>query len=331
VARNARDGVSQYTALNYSEHELLSLLYYDPTVRPEAPGEASHFVELDLDWISSRSGYELDDYVVGMRSGGPSNHEHGDRNSIQLKAFGEILLADHPSITYWAADPDWAWRGSLGHNSVLIDGTGHQYHKGEEGTNESKSHATIVRAGERSGYHFWASDATQAYQLIHPDVGSVTRSIVSFPEAPAIVVIDKVIKESEASLVSNRWHVENRDGLGSVTVGNGSFTIHRPDARLYAKVSGDSDQEIELGQYDSANKEHPFVYVQVSDQDSLTTSLKMMVGVPLRSGEPDPVVDVEQNGSGWTIKIQKRGSVIAMKVLDKGPLPEFEVIRNDWR
>ena len=34
------------------------------------------------------------------------------------------------------------------------------------------------------GYDFWASDATQAYQLLTPDVESVTRSIVSFPEMP---------------------------------------------------------------------------------------------------------------------------------------------------
>ena len=89
--------------------------------------------------------------------------------------------------------------------------------------NESKSHATIVRAGQRPGYHFWASDATQGYQVLNPDVKSVTRSVITFPDAPVIAILDKVIKESEGSEILTRWQVENSDTLGSVEAGEGSF------------------------------------------------------------------------------------------------------------
>ncbi|HLE56937.1 MAG TPA: heparinase II/III family protein, partial [Rhodothermia bacterium] len=263
VARNARDGLAQHVGLNYSAHDLFSLLYYDPAVSPLPPPKDSHLVQLDLDWIVSRSGYDLDDFVVGMRSGPPMNHEHGDRNSIQLKAYGEILLADHRTLTYWSGDPEWTMRTSLGHNMVLIDGVGVQYHNGEEGTNESKSHARIVRAGERPGYHFWTSDATQGYQLLNPNVRSVTRSIIAFPDAPAIVVLDKVVTDTAASRISTRWHVEDSDGQGALTVDDGSFTIARPHARLYAAVSGDSNQDVTSGRFDSENKKYPFIFAEV--------------------------------------------------------------------
>lgn len=332
VARHGRDGLSQYVGLNYADHDLFSLLYYDPTVRPEKPSESSHFVETDLDWIISRSGFELDDFVVGMRSGPPSNHEHGDRNSIQLKTYGEILLADHRHLTYWASDPEWIMRTSFGHNTVSIDGVGSQYHHGEEGTNESKSQAKIVRAGRRLGYHFWASDATQAYQLLTPDASSVTRTVVSFPAAPAIIVMDKVTKKTSPSRISARWQVENEeDGMGTVSVGDGSFTIHRPNARLYAAVAGDANQEVMPDAFESANKEYPFKFVDVADSDSLMDAFKLMVGVVLRPEEADPVVAFENTGDAWTIRLDKNGSEIVVRVLNRGTLPEFSIERNDFR
>jgi hypothetical protein len=327
VARNARDGRAQFIGLDYSDHDLFSLLYYDPSVRPERPGSDGHFVELDLDWIVSRSGYELDDFVVGMRSGAPMNHEHGDRNSIQLKAYGEILLADHRRLSYFSQDPEWAWRGSLGHNMILVDGQGVQYHNGEEGT----SHARILRAGQRDGHHFWASDATQGYRLLNPDIESVTRTVVSFPGAPAVVVLDKVIKGSEPSRVSSRWHVENSDGQGSISAGASSLTIERPHARLFTALNGDAAQQVETGRFDSERKDHPFLYGEVTDAEDLMASFKLAIGVPLRPGEPDPVVDFDRDGSSWMIVVHKNGSQIGLRVDDAGTLPEFEVIRNDFR
>ncbi len=80
---------------NYNAgHTLFSLIWYDPTVIPEAPAENRVLNRLDLDWIIARTGYSMDDLVVAMRSGGPTNHEHADRNSVILKYAGEVLLAD---------------------------------------------------------------------------------------------------------------------------------------------------------------------------------------------------------------------------------------------
>lgn len=164
--------------------------------------------------------------------------------------------------------------------------------------------------------------------------------------------MDKVIKESEPSRISARWHVENSDGLGSLTIrggerrgermvgegvdgrrddGDGSFTVERLHGRLLVAVAGGSDQELVAGSFDSPNKEHPFIFVDVADADSLLEAFKVMVGVPLRPEEPDPVVDFARDGSKWTIQVQKSGLLILVRAFDEGALPEFDVHRNDFR
>jgi hypothetical protein len=331
VARNARDGLSQYLGLNYAEHYWTSLLYYDPSVRPLPPVEERELVELDLDWIIARTGYAIDDLVLAMRSGEPMNHEHADRNSLLLKAYGEILLSDPGRVTYDNTSPEWVLRTAKGHNMVLIDGEGIQYHKGEEGTNESKSSAKIVRAGERSGYMFWASDASPGYQILNPDVSSVTRSVVLFPEAPCLVVLDKVMKGSEPSKVTARWQIENRDHKGGFASGiDGEFTITRPHARLHVAYAGNRDFAAVEGGFDFPDKEKDFKYVDVSAEgDGLGTFL-VTVATPLRNGETDPLVTLEPTGDVWTMTFTKAGSKIVMEIHDRGTLPEFEVIRNDF-
>ena len=328
VARYGRDGLAQYVGERLSDHDVLSPLYYDPSVAAEPPVDGPRLDELDLDWIISRSGYSTDDFVLGMRSGAPMNHEHGDRNSVQLKTYGEILLADHRRITYYSEDPEWEWRGSLGHNSILIDGRGHQYHDGREGTNESKSHATIVRAAERPDYHFWASDASQAYQLVNPDVGSVTRTVISFPETPAFVIADKVVMQDGTARVSSRWHLENGDGLASDTVADGHFVIQRPNARLLMKVAGDQPQSIERGRFDSENKDHPFRFVEVFDESGSSESFRITVGIPLRPAESEPAISIERDGNTHSVRLQKDATLIHVRIIDEGPLPEFEVVMD---
>lgn len=328
VARHSRDGLSQYIGEQFSDHDLLSVLFYDDSVVPEAPGTDADLVKLDLDWIVSRSGYLPDDYVVGMRSGGPMNHEHGDRNSIQLKAYSEILLADHQRLGYWHDDPEWEMRGARGHNTVLIDGVGHQYHNGREGTNESRSHAKIVRTGKRAGYHFWASDATQGYKLLNPDVKSVTRTILSFPDSPAIIILDKLMMHEGVAEFSARWHIENSDGKGDLDLGDQSFSIIRPGARLYTTVSGSTSHTISSDSFKSDTKEFPFRFVEVTATEKQKEALNVTVAVPLKNGEADPEVSIVQNASEWTIRISKNGQVIRAKVIDSGTLPEFEVSLN---
>jgi hypothetical protein len=331
IARHARDGLSQYLGLNFAEHYWTSLLYFDPGIRPVSPPDGPTLVELDLDWIIARTGYEVDDLVAAMRSGGPMNHEHADRNSLLLKAYGEILLSDPGRVTYDNTSREWVLRTSKGHNMILIDGQGIQYHQGEEGVNESRSSARIVRSGERPGYVFWASDATHGYRLVNSDVASVTRSVILFTEAPCLVVVDKVVMaKGRPASITARWQIENRDNRGGLDLeAREAFTINRPEARLHVHYDGSLEYSAGEGRFEFENSEQVYPYVDV-DGGRTEEALLITVATPLRNREKDPTVSLVGSGSTWNLNITKQGSGILMKVYDQGTLPEFEVIRNDF-
>lgn len=332
VAGKSRDGLSQYSALHYApNHDIFSLLYYDPSVTPIPPSPNSYFYQADLDWIVIRTGYDLDDLVVAMRSGGPFNHEHADRNSIILKYQGEMLLVDQYRPTYDNWKPDWFLRTSPAHNTVLIDGRGHQYHNGEEGTNESKASANIVRSGQRAGYSFWASDATPAYALVNPDVKSVTRTSLVFPDIPCLIVMDKLKKEQEASVFSARWFVENRDKNGSCNVNGNTFTLDRPHAKLVGVCAGSPEIDLEATSLALPDSLGVFPYLDVVTTEKAKEAFIITAGVPLKTDENPPDLSVKLEQDVWIINVFKDDKKLKLKIFDRNELPEFEIIDYSYK
>lgn len=322
VARKTGDGLAQHMGLEHARvHNPFSVIWYQPDLAAEKPGPEHHLKHWDLDWTVYRTGYGLDDFVVAMRSGGPANHEHGDRNSILLKAFGEVLLADHKHPTYDHNNPGWALRSSPAHNTVLIDNQGHQYHDGEEGTNASQAEARIIRSGRREGYIFWTSDATQAYRLVLPDVARVLRSVFVFTDAPAIVVIDTMAKKSAPSLFSAHWHVENGDRLGSVEVSGDGFAMKRPGAVFYARCAGLGRLAVSTEKIPLPDEAGRFPYVRVGSAAPATAQTIMTVGLACRSGQEPPVITVTPQG---TIRIQHSSGILRARVNDIDGVPFLE-------
>jgi hypothetical protein len=301
------------------------MIWYDPSVEPQQPSKREFFKHLDLDWIVARTGYGMDDLVVAMRSGGPANHEHADRNSVLLKAYGEVLLADVKHPPYDHKHPAWMLRTSPAHNTVLIDGRGHQYHDGLEGTNASLASAKIVRKGEREGYVFWASDATPAYRLVNEDVKSVTRTVIVFRGFPCVVVLDKLIKEEMPSLFEARWHIENKDEKGTAEVRKGAFSILRPHAKFFAICKASSDVKMESSKLPIPEEEGTYPYVNVALTEKHRECFLVMVGCPLRAEDSEPQIELVQDGQIWFVSISKGERKLEAKLLDNGALPEFEV------
>ena len=326
VARKSRDGLSQYSAMNYaSKHDIFSLVYYDPTVKPVPPTQKDYFKKLDLEWIVTRTGYQMDDLVVAMRSGPPSNHEHADRNSILLKDYGEILLADHKHPTYDRNNPGWLLRTSIAHNTVVIDGKGHQYHNGEEGTNESKALAKIVRQGQRDGYVFWASDATPAYQLVKEDVKTVTRTTIVFPDIRSIIVLDKFENKQAVSSFSARWHVENSDSNGTCEANQNGFSITRPHAKYFAACAGSPEVKIVSETLPLPDNMGVFPFIEVATAEKSTEGFLVMAGSSIKRNESAPQIQIKGEGNTWSIEIKKGAAKLKMIVYDLDRLPEFEI------
>ncbi|NNE35218.1 MAG: hypothetical protein HKN13_08285, partial [Rhodothermales bacterium] len=217
IAANFHDPLAQWFALNLGgEHDEWALIWYDPTVVPQAGSQKPQVWKSDLDWVVARTGFGSDDLTVAMRSGGPGNHEHADRNSIIVKAWGEQLVVDPYRPPYSFTDPRWMMRTTAGHSAVLVDGEGHQYHDGREGTNASDAIAQIVRYVDRKGYCYWTSDATPAYSLGNRDIEQITRTVLVIYDFPAVIIFDKLIKRAEPSRIQARYFGYNHDGSGLI-------------------------------------------------------------------------------------------------------------------
>jgi hypothetical protein len=297
VARKTGDGLAQYMGLEHPrEHNAFSVIWHRPELAAQKPGAVHHFQHWDLDWMIYRTGYGLDDLVVAMRSGGPANHEHADRNAILLKAYGEVLLADSKHPTYDHNNPGWVLRSSPAHNTVLIDNQGHQYHDGREGTNASSAEARIIRSGQRDGFVFWTSDATPAYQLVLPDVERVWRTVFVFSDAPILVVIDRMVKKSRPSLFSAHWHVENSDGLGSVQVTKDGFVMKRPAADFHGRCVSLEGLSITAEKMPLPPEVGVRPYVRVGTSGPSLAHTVMMAGLACRSSQAPPVIELAAEG-----------------------------------
>jgi hypothetical protein len=326
ISRHTRDGLARW----FGEHlalsrDIWSVLYFDTTVQASPPVHGSHVWHSNLDWIVGRTGYGVDDLVVAMRSGPPFNHEHADRNGLIVKDFGERLIVDPMRPPYSFRDPAWKMRLTAGHSAVLIDGMGHQYVDGHDGTNASQAAATIIRNGERDGCFFWTSDATPAYQLVQPDVAAITRTVITLTGIPAVVLVDKVIKLKTPSVIQARFYTFNADAKGSIEAAGSGFTITRPAARLfgYAATAGGVLCQTAFPDI-PVEKSRLYPYVEVSTTQPQKEICLITVLLPTAGGAAGNVT-VQRDSTTYAIAIPAKGKTVNVRIWDTGNVPEFEV------
>ena len=145
TARVHNDPLAQYVASSIGEIQShLSIVWFDPSSKQVKPAKDLHDVRMSNDWVVSRTGWDVNDSVVAFRSGRASNHEHADRNSVIFKAYGERIFHDPYKAAYSYTDPHWVLRLTSSHSALLINGVGHQYHDGREGTNASWADALVA-------------------------------------------------------------------------------------------------------------------------------------------------------------------------------------------
>jgi hypothetical protein len=327
IARETRDGLARWFGENLAlTRDIWSVLYYDPSVPLTPPVQRSHIWSSDIGWIVGRTGYQPADLVVAMRSGDAYNHEHADRNSIIFKCFGEQLVVDPMRPPYSFRDPAWKMRLSAGHSGVLIDGKGHQYVDGHEGTNASQASAKLIRRGERDGYFFWTSDATSAYALVIPDVHSVTRTVVALADPSALVVVDKIIKSSEPSTVQARFYAYNTDGKGVIAATQEAFTVTRPYARLVgssASVAGVTYTSSIPDIPDAQARLHPYAEVGTVKPEKEICLVTVLLPTP--SGNVTGTASVTREALVYTAHITVGNRSTKVKIMDTGAVPEFQV------
>lgn len=280
----------------------LDVLWVDPNRPVNHPPASYRNLRLDSDWISCRTGWAADDAVLAFRSGGPGNHEHADRNHLIYKIYGERLLTDPQKSAYDYRQPKWLLRLPEAHNCVLIDGVGHQYHDGREGTNPSDAEAQITRyePDESSGGErvWWTSDATYAYAMVNAAVQRVRRTVLF--QKPDVVVVFDEINASAAVSPSARFHPENRDGNAQLTSDGGTFRFVRPHAVLTGHTYSRSELSIELGQLDLPADGGVYPFAEVSLPKAQSHQL-VTVFCATPTGAAELKVAVTSDVDGWTL------------------------------
>jgi hypothetical protein len=320
VAREAADPLSQYVAENTGvlKHYHAAFWYQPGLLHPAAPDASLHDIRLNNDWVVSRTGWQAEDTVVAFRSGGPANHEHADRNSILFKAHGERLFTDPFKAAYVPTHPRWVLRLTEGHTAVLINGQGHQYHDGSEGTNASWASARILayRTGPR-----WlqvTSDATEAYQLVNPAVQLVDRTLL-FLKPDVLLILDRV-KLAAAQPVQLRFQVFSDDARGEVTAAGNTFHIRRPFAQAHATVHGSAPLVCSTGRLPIPETEGLFPYAEAVSP-AATAHAVLTVAAASPAGENPSPLAVTRAGAGWHVTGTHRGLKIAVTLDPSGPLP----------
>jgi hypothetical protein len=330
IAREFHNGLAQYAVENYSEkRSIFSLMWYDKKIKAEKPGPKMMDLKFDNGWVISRTGYSENDTVIGFRSGGPANHEHGDRNSIIVNAFGERLIHDQLGSAYFNAEKHWLLRLPEAHNGILIDGRGHQYLDGKEGTNSSLAVSKIVNYSVEKGNMICSSDATEAYKLINPDVKKVMRTVI-FIKPDLMVLVDEVTKEKFASEICARFMAYNVDGKAIVTPDskNQSFVISRPNARLYAKVFTTSGIMVDTGKLNVPEEKGIFPYAQVVTDNKPNHLLFTIFAFIPQENKEIPRIEYLSDKESVMLKIQMGKSLSLLKIKQSTNYPLINLLKS---
>jgi len=326
IAKKYNDGLSQYAAIHHKQnHKILSVIWYDPKIKEKKPQKKWYYRHFDIGWVIASAGFEPENFVVALRSGPPANHENADRNSLILKCYSENLLVDHWHPPYSHLHKAWALRTSPAHNCVLIDGKGHQYHDGMEGTNASLAEAKVVKEQITDDYAIVSSDATQAYQLVNDNVKNVTRTFLTIPELKFVLIFDSFIAQKNAADFTARWFVDNEDKKGEISINKNQFKFFRPAAELVGICDGSDGISLSKNNF-PVPEEHgiyPHLDIIAAKKNKKIDLICAMVAI--QKNEDEPILNLKQLGKTWKFDTKLSGKKLSIEINAENLIPEFNV------
>lgn len=319
IGREFRDSTAQHLltrpGLATTEPTLCwAAIWFDPTVPTDFAADINHDYTLAPGLVVSRSGWTDQDAVLCLRSGEPCNHEHADRNSLLFSAYGERLLNDPVKASYDPKHPRWLLRQTEAHTSVLINGRGHTYHHGEEGTNKSLAHAHVVAHQVGLNWMTTTSDATEAYRLADQPVTRVTRTVVYLK--PDLLVIFDAIDLDESLPVEVRFQAHNDDEKGGVSVADDGFSIQRPQAGLRASCGGAQPITVSSGKLGLPVDMGVYPFAAVKSESARSHRILTVCSAHSK-GEPPVSLDWQTHDGVWMITGQRGGEDISVRIEEK--------------
>lgn len=325
VAQRYHDPVAQFIATHAGEPKYLyGLIWYNSEAPSQPPPPALLDSRNSLDLVVSRTAWDERACVVALRSGGPANHEHADRNSVIFAAYGERLLHDPFKAAYPYTEPHWVLRLTKAHTAVLINGQGHQYHDGHEGTNASWAAAKVTAYQTGPGWMRVTSDATEAYELVNPDVARVDRTLI-YLKPDVLLLLDRVRLKTQPLPMQARFQIYGDDLKAKAQVANQTFRIERPAATLAAQAHASTGQlSVRLGKFPLTPDHGNHEYVEVESAAS-TDHMLLTVATARPAGSHHGALTVSRQGTTWTVVGQHDRQQIHVTVRDSDPIPDVQI------
>ncbi len=324
IGRTKGDPVASFIARDIGEARYLyGLIWYDAGAPVAPPEPALLDQRMSNDLVISRTGWTARDSVLAFRSGGPGNHEHADRNSVIFKAYGERLLHDPTRAAYIASQPRWILRLTGAHTAVLINGQGHQYHDGSEGTNASWSFARVIDNRTGPGWMTVTSDATDAYQLVNRSVARVVRTLV-FLKPDIVVLLDRVTLSDAKASVQVRFQANNEDLAATLSLPGDNFLIARPRATLLGRVARRPGLVVRLGKLPLAEKDGSQPFAEVESAEATDHEI-LTVCSARPAGEAHGDLRLSRDGAVWRVQGAHNGAAVNITLNPAGPVPAVTI------
>ena len=313
IARTKQDPVAQYIARNIGEaKQLFGFIWYDPKAKVRAPEKALLDCRLSNDIVISRTGWKTEDSVLALRSGGPGNHEHADRNSVIFKAYGERLFHDPFRAAYVAKQPRWLLRLTEAHTAVLINGKGHQYHDGSEGTNASWAFARVTDFRTGPGWMTVTSEAAEAYQFVNDKVTRVQRTLV-FLKPDIVIFLDRVALKDATATVQVRFQVYNEDLRAQLAVAGDEFTITRPHASLVGRAASRSGAVLRAGKLALEEETGMYPFAEITSPEGAEHEL-LTACTARPEGKAHGKLKIVQKAGGWQVTGTHDGRKVNVRI-----------------
>ena len=317
------DKLCNYVAKHVGSIRLLQgVIWYRPEAEEQAPGPELLDVHMSNDWVISRTGWAANDSVVAFRSGGPGNHEHADRNSVIFKAHSDRLFHDPFHAGYSYTTPQWALRLTESHTAVLINGKGHQYHNGSEGTNASWAAAKVTDYQTGPNWMCVTSDATEAYALVLPDVTLVTRTVI-FLKPDVLLLLDRVQLKAAAP-VQLRFQVFNEDRKGVATASGQAFSIDRPLASLKATLAASGAVAATAGRLNPPENVGVFPFAEAVSA-SATRHEVITACTASPAGGAHGALTITREGDAWRVTGTHAGLKVNVTIKTAGDNPAITI------
>jgi len=326
IGRQFRDTTSNYlislpgTVRQDNPTSFWAAIWFDETVpaRRAADTPLDRFIVPGI--VISRSGWEISDSVLSLRTGEPENHEHADRNSLIFFSNGERLITDPLKASYNPPESKWQLRLLPAHSAVLIDGQGHIYHHGEEGTNASTACAVLQDYRTGRDWMIAVSDAADAYQRADLPAQQVQRTVIYLK--PEVVIILDRVKLSEPRSMQARFQVFNDDGKGEVAICEHGFKVTRPHATLHASVATLQTRTIEIGHLPVEDEEEKYPFAEISCPESNHHEI-LTFATAAPTGGTHGTLSCEHSESGWHIQGSHGGRVIDFTINTETEIPQI--------